>query len=54
MQESDKNKFLIDGFPRNQDNLDGWNRRVASKVQLLFVLYFDCPLEVTCCRKQII
>ncbi|KAF2885740.1 hypothetical protein ILUMI_20444 [Ignelater luminosus] len=46
MQESGKNKFLIDGFPRNQDNLDGWNRRVASKVKLLFVLYFDCPLEV--------
>lgn len=20
------NRFLIDGFPRNQDNLDGWNK----------------------------
>jgi len=50
MQESGKAKFLIDGFPRNQDNLDGWNRRVSKKVQLLFVLYFDCPLEV--CTKR--
>ncbi len=23
MQKSDKTKFLVDGFPRNQDNLDG-------------------------------
>ncbi|KAF5273380.1 hypothetical protein FQR65_LT04672 [Abscondita terminalis] len=46
MQESKKEKFLIDGFPRNKDNLDGWNRRMAAKVNLLFVLYFDCPLEV--------
>jgi UMP-CMP kinase len=28
MQASDNphNRFLIDGFPRNQDNLDGWNK----------------------------
>lgn len=24
--ESPHNRFLIDGFPRNQDNLDGWNK----------------------------
>ncbi|KAK5639379.1 hypothetical protein RI129_011871 [Pyrocoelia pectoralis] len=47
MQQSDKDKFLIDGFPRNQDNLDGWNNRVASKIQLLFVLYFECPYDVS-------
>lgn len=46
MKESNNNKFLIDGFPRNQDNLDGWNKRVASKVNLMFVLFFDCSLEV--------
>ena len=22
--------FLIDGFPRNQDNLDGWNTHMKS------------------------
>lgn len=46
MIASGKNKFLIDGFPRNQDNLDGWNKRVADKVELVMVLYFNCPLEV--------
>ncbi|XP_025834578.1 UMP-CMP kinase isoform X2 [Agrilus planipennis] len=46
MTNSEKDMFLIDGFPRNKDNLDGWNRRCANKVQLLFVLHFDCPLEI--------
>ena len=44
--QSSNGKFLIDGFPRNKDNLDGWTRRMANKVQLLFVLFFDCSLEV--------
>lgn len=54
MQQSNSNKFLIDGFPRNQDNLDGWNREMADKVDLLFVLFFDCS-EETCvdrCLKR--
>ncbi|XP_023722841.1 UMP-CMP kinase [Cryptotermes secundus] len=46
MKKSGSNKFLIDGFPRNKDNLDGWNRQMASNVNLLFVLFFDCPQEV--------
>lgn len=45
MFESGHDKFLIDGFPRNKDNLDGWHRRVAEKVKLQFVLFFDCSLE---------
>lgn len=47
MRESNTDKFLIDGFPRNKNNLDGWEKEVAKKVKLLFVLYFNCPLEVT-------
>jgi adenylate kinase family enzyme len=46
MKKSESTKFLIDGFPRNQDNLDGWNRQMASNVNLLFVLFFDCLQEV--------
>lgn len=38
-----KNKFLIDGFPRNQDNLDGWIKQMEAKVNLQFVLFFECP-----------
>jgi UMP-CMP kinase len=38
--------FLIDGFPRNQDNLDGWKRQMSDKVNLHFVLYLSAPIEV--------
>lgn len=41
-ERNGKNKFLIDGFPRNQDNLDGWNKRMQDKVDVQFVLFFDC------------
>lgn len=34
---------MIDGFPRNQDNLDGWIKQMESKVNLQFVLFFECP-----------
>lgn len=46
MVKASCDKFLIDGFPRNKDNLDGWNKRVAEKVKLLFVLFFDCSDDV--------
>jgi adenylate kinase len=43
-----KNKFLIDGFPRNQDNLDAWNEEFGSDpdLKIKFVLYLDCPEQV--------
>lgn len=46
--------FLIDGFPRNQDNFDGWQRQVNDKVNVKFVLFFKCDKE-TCidrCLKR--
>ncbi|XP_055853345.1 UMP-CMP kinase-like [Episyrphus balteatus] len=46
MKTSGKSKFLIDGFPRNQDNVDGWNRTMADKVDFQFVLFFDCSEEL--------
>ncbi|XP_066246722.1 UMP-CMP kinase [Euwallacea similis] len=49
---SGKQNFLIDGFPRNQNNLDGWNKVMADKVNLQFVLFFDCPMEV--CTERIL
>lgn len=39
-------RFLIDGFPRNQDNYDGWQRNMSGKVNVAFVLYFDSPEDV--------
>ncbi|XP_034664265.1 UMP-CMP kinase [Drosophila subobscura] len=50
MKNSGKSLFLIDGFPRNQDNLDGWNRQMSEKVDMQFVLFFDCDEEV--CVKR--
>ncbi|XP_044286349.1 UMP-CMP kinase isoform X2 [Varanus komodoensis] len=41
-----KNKFLIDGFPRNEDNLQGWNKTMDGKADVSFVLFFDCDNEV--------
>ncbi|EDW98656.2 UMP-CMP kinase [Drosophila yakuba] len=46
MKASGKSRFLIDGFPRNQDNLDGWNRQMSEKVDFQFVLFFDCGEDV--------
>lgn len=45
-KDSKKNDFLIDGFPRNRDNLDGWNKAMGEKVNLKFVLFFDCKEQV--------
>ncbi|XP_067634869.1 UMP-CMP kinase [Eurosta solidaginis] len=42
MKTSGKQRFLIDGFPRNQDNLDGWKQQMGDKVDLKFVLFFNC------------
>lgn len=49
----DKNKFLIDGFPRNKDNLDGWVREMGDKVNLKFVLFFDCDDDVSMWQRQL-
>jgi len=45
-----RGKFLIDGFPRNEDNLNGWNRQLADKVEVSFVLFLECPHDV--CIKR--
>ncbi|XP_073400473.1 UMP-CMP kinase isoform X1 [Dendrobates tinctorius] len=46
----EKNKFLIDGFPRNEDNLQGWDRTMDGKAAVSFVLFFDCDNE-TCIAR---
>ena len=50
MQESDKNNFLIDGFPRNEDNLTGWAEVMENKVNLQGVLFFHCTQEICSAR----
>lgn len=38
-------KILLDGFPRNQENLDVWDMLMKDCVELKGVLYFDCSNE---------
>lgn len=43
--------FLIDGFPRNQDNLDGWNAQLpSSKARVVGVLFLDCAESIVRAR----
>jgi UMP-CMP kinase len=37
--------FLVDGFPRNQENLDGWNAIVGNSVKIQFMLNLDCSQQ---------
>lgn len=46
MENSGKDRFLIDGFPRNQDNLDGWNKEMSDVATVIRVLFFNCPEQV--------
>ncbi|XP_067004535.2 UMP-CMP kinase [Anabrus simplex] len=50
MHKSGGNKFLIDGFPRNKENLEGWTKNMADRVQLEGVLFLDCPEDVSTAR----
>ncbi|EGD79111.1 cytidylate kinase [Salpingoeca rosetta] len=47
MEAHDGNLFLIDGFPRNADNFDGWAERMGDKVDARFVLFLDCDEETS-------
>ena len=38
--------FLIDGFPRNLENLQGWNNVMGDYATIAQVLYYDCPENV--------
>ncbi len=35
-------KFLIDGFPRNNENNEGWIRVMGADTEMKFVLFLDC------------
>ncbi|KAF5732822.1 UMP-CMP kinase-like isoform X2 [Tripterygium wilfordii] len=43
MEESGNDKFLIDGFPRNEENRAAFE--AVTKIEPEFVLFFDCPEE---------
>ncbi|XP_021613980.1 UMP-CMP kinase 3 isoform X1 [Manihot esculenta] len=43
MQENENDKFLIDGFPRNEENRAAFES--ITKIEPQFVLFFDCSEE---------
>jgi adenylate kinase family enzyme len=40
-----KINFLIDGFPRSLDNLEGWYQTFGRESDLPQMLYFECPYD---------
>jgi UMP-CMP kinase len=44
MADSGKTRFLIDGFPRNDENRAAFESQTGSEPE--FVLFFDVPEEV--------
>ena len=38
--------FLIDGFPRNFDNLEGWTQYMGDAAVVWGVLVYQCPLSI--------
>jgi UMP-CMP kinase len=39
-------RFLIDGFPRNIENLSTWEKLMNDKINLPFILHLECEQEV--------
>jgi len=39
-------KFLLDGFPRNEDNIEGWNKMIGDTMNVCGILFFDLSEEV--------
>jgi len=43
--KSNNDLFLIDGFPRNQDNLSGWEENMTNICDVEATIFIDCPEE---------
>ena len=45
-------KFLVDGFPRNNDNYTGWNEVMGDSIDLAGVLHFVVEEDALIARVQ--
>jgi UMP-CMP kinase len=43
MQSIQCNRFLVDGFPRNFDNVQGWENCMSEVCDVEGVMFIDCP-----------
>lgn len=46
MEKSGSNRYLIDGFPRNWDNIRGWEAAMEESCHVEGVLFLDCPEDI--------
>jgi len=46
LNETGKNNFLVDGFPRSLENWSGWQTVYGAEAVMPHMLFFECPLEV--------
>ena len=46
MEKSGSTKFLVDGFPRDLDNLRCWEKKMSAVAEVQFLLFLDCPQEI--------
>lgn len=43
--DNGKKHFLIQGFPQNLENYEGWRRKLQNYVNVLGVLYISCDKD---------
>jgi UMP-CMP kinase len=41
-----KGKYILDGFPRSDENVKVWNEIMGHLVDFKFLLFFKCSFEV--------
>lgn len=46
IENSGCDKIIIDGFPRNQDNYDGWLKIMKDDYDVRGIVYMTCPEEI--------
>jgi len=44
MSANKSNMYLIEGFPKNKDNIEAWNKKMSPKYHLKNVFYFHCSM----------
>eukprot|EP01083_Nonionella_stella_P251011 866517_1 len=48
--EKGQKKFLIDGFPRSEGNVNSWKEVVGDEANVESVLFFECPEDILTSR----
>ena len=46
MDKTPDNVFILDGYPRNQDNIDVWEKVIGNSIEVLGCIFLECGEEV--------